>query len=106
MTTQYPQFTASKFETQLIVKIAQRAHFMAKKFGFGYAQHTAVMDIEACHCNGCELDLQKLLDAGDGDFGHDVFGIRRFIDRRTGKLGGCFLPRCAMPEKVTADTDE
>jgi len=106
MTTQYPQFTASKFETKLIVKIAQRAGGMAKKLGFGYAYQTALMDIEACHCNGCPLDLQKLLDAPDSDFGHDVFGIRRFLDRRTGKLGSCFLPRTAMPSKVTADGND
>lgn len=107
MTTQYPKFTASKFETKLITQIAQRACAMAKRIGgFNYAYQTALMDIEACHCNGCELDLQKLLDAPDGDFGHDVFGIRRFIDRRTGKLGGCFLPRCAMPGKVTADGND
>ena len=42
-----------------------------------------------------ELDLQKLLDAPDGDFGHDVFGIRRHINRQTGELENCFLPRCA-----------
>lgn len=53
------------------------------------------MDLTACHCNGCELDLDRLLLAPDPDFGHDVCGIRRHIDRRTGKLGGCFLPRCA-----------
>lgn len=46
--------------------------------------------------SGCELDLQKLLDAPDGDFGHDVFGIRRHINRQTGELGDCFLPRCAV----------
>jgi hypothetical protein len=28
---------------------------------------------------------------------HDVFGIRQHIDRSTGKLGGCFLPRYAKP---------
>lgn len=58
-------------------------------------QSTAVMDIDACHSNGCSLQLDKLLNADDANFAHDVFGIRRFIDRTTGKLDGCFLPRSA-----------
>jgi hypothetical protein len=56
------------------------------------------MDITATHCNGCPLDLEKFLAAPDGDFGHDVFGIRHHINRRTGELENMFLPRCALPE--------
>lgn len=51
------------------------------------------MDIEACHLNGCPLRLADLLKADLGNFGHDVFGIQRYIDRRTGKLTNHFLPR-------------
>lgn len=54
------------------------------------------MDVEAAHSNGCPLNLEELLATDDGTFGHDVFGIRRFIDRETGKVGGCFLPRLAQ----------
>lgn len=56
------------------------------------------MDITACHLNGCPLDLKKLLDAPAGDFGHDVFGIQRYIDRGTGRLTNCFDPRCSKSE--------
>ncbi len=101
-----PKFTASKFEMDLIAKVAKRAIKMAKENNVDYDQMTAVMDLEACHCNGNPLDLNKLLDAPEGDFGHDVFGIRRFIDRETGVLGDCFVPRCSMrnstPSKVAA----
>lgn len=53
------------------------------------------MDIAAVHCNGNKLDLEKLLNADNFNFNHDVFGIMRHIDRTTGKLQDCFLPRCS-----------
>lgn len=53
------------------------------------------MDITAVHLNGCSLNLDDLLVAELGDFGHDVGGIARFIDRETGQLTECFNPRYA-----------
>lgn len=97
-TAHSPQFTASKYERSLINKIADRAIARAAEIGVKYDKTDALMDIEACHCNGCCLDLEKLLKAKADTFGHDVFGIRRFIDRSTGELTDCFLPRCAMPD--------
>lgn len=55
------------------------------------------MDVTACHANGCPLDLEKLLHADAFNFSHDVFGIARYINRNTGKLENCFVPRCALP---------
>lgn len=97
-----PSFNCSKFEHEIINRIANRAVAMAADAGAQYDKLSATMDITACHCNGCELDLAKLEAAPDSDFGHDVFGIRRHINRRTGKLGDCFLPRCAMPANTSA----
>lgn len=57
------------------------------------------MDITACHANGNPLRLAELLKADDGNFGHDVFGIRRFIDRTTGRLMGHFRPRYSVRGK-------
>ena len=74
-------------------QIAKRAVVMARELGIQYDQMTAVMDIDACHSNGNPLKLQELLDADDFNFSHDVFGIRRHINRTTGKLENCFLPR-------------
>ena len=53
------------------------------------------MDIVATHISGCKLKLQELLKAAKSDFFHDVAGIHRHIDRETGKLLDCFLPRYA-----------
>ncbi len=52
------------------------------------------MDIGAAHLD-CKIKLTELLDAQDGDFFHDVWGIQGHIDRETGKLTDCFLPRYA-----------
>jgi hypothetical protein len=55
-----------------------------------------MMDLEACHCNGCPLDLVSLLEAArDVDLVHDVAGIRRHLNRETGKLEEFFRPRYA-----------
>jgi hypothetical protein len=91
------QFNASKSERKLITKIAQRAEQFAAFAGIKYDVLDASMDIEACHCNGCPLDLGDLQFASDEDFGHDVLGIRRHLNRKTGQLGGCFHPRYATP---------
>lgn len=78
----------------LIHAIARRAF---KELG-GYPDDrcTLNMDLTACHCNGCPLDLQRLLEAPLSDFGHDIYGIRRHINRETGQIEGCFLPRFAQ----------
>lgn len=56
------------------------------------------MDLTATHLNGCPLDLDALLAMDDSNFLHDVAGIRRHLDRRTGQLTGEFRPRCARRE--------
>ena len=50
------------------------------------------MDLEAVH-NTIGLKLKELLNADDGNFAHDILGIRYNIDRNTGKLNNCFLLR-------------
>lgn len=56
------------------------------------------MDLAAVNAT-CPLDLDRLaFDFPAFDFCHDVAGIVRHLDRETGELGGCFLPRCALPE--------
>jgi len=95
-----PKFKVTRQEIKLIFKIAKRAVALAEKDGFEYRINDALMDLGACHCNGCPLDLEKLPAFEDGDFGHDVFGIRRFLDRKTGKIPpDRFDPRCSLPER-------
>ncbi|KVW63476.1 hypothetical protein [Burkholderia ubonensis] len=57
------------------------------------------MDLTACHANGCPMDWESLNAADDFTLAHDVGGIQRHINRRTGKLEHCFLPRCAVKEQ-------
>ena len=90
-------WTITKEDNDIAVNIAKRAILMARKLGVKYSQMDAVMDIEACHNNGCTLKLSELLEADDFNFAHDIFGIRRHINRNTGKLEHCFLPRFSKP---------
>ena len=57
----------------------------------------AEMDITAAHIN-TPLDLNKLLNADDFNFAHDMSGIGAHLNRNTGKLENCFLPRCALKQ--------
>lgn len=91
-------FKTSKADHLLISAIADRAVRAATAAGFAYKKQDASMDVTACHCNGTPLDLAKLASFDDFNFNHDVFGIRRCIDRGTGKLTNFFVPRCAKPE--------
>lgn len=92
------KWNATKEEYALIEKILDRAEEYNQARDIKEEKLDRVglsMDLVACHMNGCPLNLEKLLAAKEGDFGHDVFGISRFINRKTGKLTQCFLPRCA-----------
>lgn len=55
------------------------------------------MDLIAAHNNGCPLRFEDLLEAKPFDFAHDIVGIQRNMNRRTGKLENCFLPRFYDP---------
>ncbi|MDA8121331.1 MAG: hypothetical protein M0Z38_02045 [Deltaproteobacteria bacterium] len=94
------RFDVNREDALLIDKIVDRAVEAAQGAGWEYDALDARMDIAACHRNGTPLNLADLLAADDFNFSHDVFGIRRHIDRRTGKLLNHFWPRCAM--KVAA----
>ena len=84
-------FETTPEEFQVIGKIVDRAEVAHR----GIDRMTLHMDIAATHANGCPLKLVTLLDADDFDFNHDVFGIHNHIDRETGHLRDCFLPRHA-----------
>lgn len=102
-----PQFTADEVDRSLIGRIVRRALQLAKdndleEFTSDHRAHIALfMDIEACHCTDCPLDLVKLLSFSDADFGHDVFGINKYLNRDTGRLKKNFFPRCSA--KVTTN---
>jgi len=87
------KFTASRAETDIIFAICERAE---KLTNGTYSHMDVAMDIEAAHCNGNPLKLDKLLAADDFNFAHDVFGIRRHLNRETGALNDCFSPRFSV----------
>lgn len=81
-------------DARAIDLIVDRAVEMAESKEIPLDKHRLHMDISAVHANGCPLELDRLLKADDFNFTHDVFGIMRHINRKTGKLTGFFLPRC------------
>jgi hypothetical protein len=91
-------FDVSKGDVMLIAQITRRAVTIAQGYGVELDFLSLEMDITACHANGCPLDLGALLASSELDFQHDVLGIRRHIDRETGQLTDCFVPRCAKRE--------
>ncbi len=92
---QGPRMEASRAETMLIAAIAKRfSSIVGRRVAGG--QLELMMDLEACHCNGCPLDFEALLGAPrDEDVVHDVAGIRRHLNRDTGVLEEFFRPRYA-----------
>lgn len=79
----------NKENFELIGKIADRAKemnlFMFDRFSF-------IMDMESA-TEQFNLRLNELLNADNFNFAHDVVGIQNNINRKTGKVENCFLPR-------------
>lgn len=100
-------FTVTKPETLTIAKIVDRAQALFAREDRQLDRMSAMMDITACHANGCPLDLDRLLAADDFNLLHDVLGIARHLDRddtspTAGQLLDCFLPRFAKREPLPA----
>lgn len=75
-------------DARLIAKIARRA---ARELRFDFLQTR--WELILCHANGNPLRLAELLKAPRFDFTHDLIGIRDHLDKSTGQLKDCFLPR-------------
>jgi len=88
------KFDATKEELEIIAKIVVRINQYIKLRDYETVADR-MMDIEACHSNGCRLDLKKFLNLDKLSFLHDVAGITKCLDRTTGKLTNGFRPRCA-----------
>ena len=94
-------FDIPKADAKTITQIINRAVELSPDHGWTPDDRLSlVMDLTATHANGCPMDFDRLLEADDFNFSHDVFGIMRHIDRATGELGDHFLPRFAS--KVTS----
>jgi hypothetical protein len=93
-------FTVSGHDQDLIMKIVDRAERILTENGIEHKRITLVMDLTATHANGCPLRLADMLGADVCNLLHDILGIATHIDRRTGKLGDCFVPRFAASQGV------
>jgi hypothetical protein len=90
--TKQINWSVTKEDALLISKIVKRAVKIGIGQGVPMDMHMA---ITACHLNGTPLKLKELLEADDFNLMHDVCGIQRNINRTTGELENCFLPRFA-----------
>ncbi len=90
------KFDVTPEQKVLIDKIALRAESeVFQPYQIEQTQPDTIMDLSATVAQGCRLDLAGLLAASAFDFAHDLCGIRRHINRSTGFLENCFLPRFA-----------
>lgn len=88
-------WNAGTADIDLIDKIADRVTKCSFYDELKVKKQHIVMDLTATHCNGCKLDLYAMLHGSLSDFAHDVVGIMRHLDRETGQLQDCFVPRFA-----------
>jgi hypothetical protein len=78
-------------EAKLIQSIVKRA----QKAGIARGEQCIqIIDLFFAH-KQFALRLEELLVAPDFDFIHDFCGIQQHIDRATGEMGDCFVPRYA-----------
>lgn len=86
----------SRYELDLILAIARRA---ADAFPNIDRPITFwALDVENAHTKNGPLRLHELLAADKSTFAHDMLGIYAHMDRKTGKLTDCFVPRLAMQQ--------
>jgi hypothetical protein len=97
-----PRMDATRDEHRAIMSIVQRyANLVGDHVSVNPL--SLMMDIEACHCNGCPIDLVALLNAErDTDLVHDVSGIERHMNRDTGQLDEGFTPRYSVASLAMA----
>jgi hypothetical protein len=97
-------FKVSPADHALIMKAVDRFEsFIAQTLGHPVDRLSLMMDLTACHANGNPLRLRDLVETEDDfSFVHDVGGIRRHINRDTGKLENCFSPRFSRRADIRA----
>jgi hypothetical protein len=91
------EFSMGREELELVKQIAERVEELTAAMqieGMQYDRHELVMDLDAAYTSAGPVNLTRLLESPDADFLHDIYGIRRHIDRASGELTGCFMPRC------------
>lgn len=80
-----------KEELEIIKKITERAE---KSNLLMFDKLSLMMDLD-CINQLIGLDFQKLLNANNFNFRHDIVGIQNNINRQKIKLENLFVPRCS-----------
>lgn len=93
------KFTVEPEQQDALDKCVDRALEIADDLGVIYSRGDCEMDLSACHANGNPMDFKALSEANDFEFVHDVWGIRRHLNRKTGELMDCFSPRFSKKEE-------
>lgn len=91
-TIEFSQFTPEEHEC--VMRILRRGGEMNARAGRADDALSARMDLARAHYL-FNLRLDEWAAADDFNFGHDWFGIGRHLNRETGEMGGCFVPRFA-----------
>ena len=86
-------------EEDAVSAIVDRAHRLFVDMGIKRTRLDVRMDISAVHAK-CPLRLHDLLAADDFNFTHDIGGIYRHLNRESGELEDCFVPRFAAPQRT------
>jgi hypothetical protein len=89
------KFTRDHTTSALITRCAKRAVALYDRRGVPGDRIKIEMDLSATNANGCPMDFNKLLSFDDGNFLHDITGIRNNISRTSGRMTGHFVPRSA-----------
>lgn len=55
------------------------------------------MDLAVCYNKG-HANLAALLELDPRDFVHDIIGIVDYLNRKTGEMNNCFVPRSFIPK--------
>lgn len=89
-------FDCSKQDMDLIVKIVERFNEHRTSLKLEPLDVTTTkMNLVACHCNGCPLKLEDMLNGNTFSIAHDVLGIAQNLSTKTGEIKGSFRPRFA-----------
>lgn len=95
-----PSVKVSAEDAHLIAQIVMRAVHEGIIGGETAERITLALDIAAVHHNTCPLRLRELLAARSFDFGHDVGGLQKYLNRRDASLTDGFLPRFAVAKAL------
>jgi|TARA_Y100000296_G_scaffold27396_1_gene32035 hypothetical protein len=80
----------------LITDVLNRVDKLKQEYDLSSTPDRMTLHISLEYANLSINELKNLLSFDNGSFGHDVFGIDKYMCRDTYKLTDCFLPRCSL----------